>query len=163
MRKGAPEALIGRRILLAGRQSPWTAEFIFSPTCQRIATLAIYDYPRGIFRGALKKVPTSHCNTPDRHRGAPCGCPLSRAGGNSRGVHEARLGANMYPPTPLSGGAAVTPGAIFITLMWPARPALGFRRDDVLSPETKRRGLLSPHKLVDLQAGVGGYKVRRAA
>ena len=54
MRKGAPEALIGRRILLAGRQSPWTAEFIFSPTCQRIATLAIYDYPRGIFRGALE-------------------------------------------------------------------------------------------------------------
>ena len=53
MRKGAPEALIGRRILLAGRQSPWTAEFIFSPTCQRIATLAIYDYPRGIFRDAL--------------------------------------------------------------------------------------------------------------
>ncbi len=54
MRKGAPEALIGRRILLAGRQSPWTAEFIFSPTCQRIATLAIYDYPRGIFRDALE-------------------------------------------------------------------------------------------------------------
>ena len=54
MRKGAPETLIGRRILLAGRQSPWTAEFIFSPTCQRIATLAIYDYPRGIFRDAHK-------------------------------------------------------------------------------------------------------------
>ncbi len=45
-------SLKGESSLLGG-ESPWTAEFIFSPTCQRIANLVIFDYPRGIFRGAI--------------------------------------------------------------------------------------------------------------
>ncbi len=87
----------------------------------------------------------------------PCGRePAGRARGppGSKHVPQRPLSAGQRSlrdpfPSPLCGLQGLPSASAGVT---------------VPSPETKRRGLLSPHKLADLQAGVaqsGGYRVRR--